>query len=155
MVIKPHRTKHLMTVGFAMAVIAIISMVFSIATSAELLTQKTITRTVIQTKEVVWTTDQERIQLFIDELLNSKSAACFRAILKKETHGYNPKAVNPASGASGIGQLLDSTYRNLGLQKTNDPLAQVVATLAYVARHYGGTNSTCAAWAYWKRNSSY
>lgn len=154
MVIKPHRTKHLMTVGFVMAVIAIISMVFSIATSAELLTQKVVTKTVIQTKEVVWTTDQERIQLFIDELLNSKSAACFRQILQHESH-TNPNAVNSSSGAAGVGQLLSSTYRNLGLRHSSDPLAQTVAALAYIARHYGGTNSTCAAWAYWKKNSSY
>ena len=153
--IKPHRTKHLMTVGFAMAVIAIISMIFSIATSAELLSQKIVTKTVIQTKEAVWTTDAERIQLFIDELLTSESAKCFRSILQNETHGYNPKAVNPTSGASGLGQLLDSTYRNLGLKKTSDPLAQVVATLAYLSRHYGGTNSTCTAWRYWQKNSSY
>lgn len=154
MVIKPHRTKHLMTVGFAMAVIAIISMVFSIATSAELLNQKVVTHTVIQTKEVVWTTDQERIQLFIDELLNSKSAKCFRAILQRESH-TNPKAVNYSSGAKGMGQLLDSTYRNLGLRHSTDPLAQVVASLAYIARHYGGTDSTCNAWHYWQKNSSY
>ncbi len=155
MVIKPHRTKHLMTVGFTMAVIAIISMVFSIATNVELRTQKVVTRTVIQTKEVVWTTDQERIQLFIDELLTSKSAACFREILKRETNGYNPNAVNSDTGASGIGQLLDETYRTIGLKKTGDPLAQVVASLAHIARRFGGSNSVCNAWHYWQLHNSY
>lgn len=153
-IIQPHRTSHLMRVGFAMCVFALISFVFSIGTSVTLISQKKITRTVIEYKQVVWTTDEERIQLFIDELLNSKSASCFRQILAHESH-TNPKAVNYSSGAKGMGQLLDSTYRNLGLRHSQDPLAQVVATLAYLARHYGGTDSACNAWAYWKKNSSY
>lgn len=153
MVIKPHRTKHLMTVGFSMAVIAIISMVFSIATNAELLTQKVVKQTVIQTKEVVWTTDAERVNLFIDELLTSKSAKCFRAILTRESH-MNPKAVNYASGAKGMGQLLDSTYRNLGMRHSTDPLAQVVAALSYIGRKYG-SGGPCSAWQFWRENGWY
>ena len=110
--------------------------------------------TTIVEKQYITVTDQERIDLFINELLTPKSAKCFRAILNHESH-MNPLAKNPYSSASGVGQLLNSTYKNLGLRKTNDALAQVVATLSYISRHYGGVNSTCTAWHFWQKNFNY
>ena len=111
-------------------------------------------QTTIVEKQYITVTDQERIDLFINELLTLKSASCFRAILNHESH-MNPLAKNPYSSASGVGQLLNSTYKNLGLRKTNDALAQVVATLSYISRHYGGVNSTCSAWRYWQHHNNY
>ena len=111
-------------------------------------------QTVIIEKRYITVTDHERINLFINELLTPKSAKCFRAILNHESH-MNPYAQNPNSSASGVGQLLSSTYRNLGMRKTNDPLGQVVASLSYISRHYGGANSTCTAWHYWQKNLNY
>ena len=111
-------------------------------------------QTVIVEKQYITVTDHERINLFISELLTPKSAKCFRAIINAESH-FNPNAQNPYSSASGVGQLLDSTYKTLGLRKTNDPLGQVVASLSYVSRHYGGANSTCTAWHYWQKNFNY
>ena len=111
-------------------------------------------QTTIVEKQYIAVTDSERIQLFINELLTPKSAECFRAILNHESH-MNPLAKNPYSSASGVGQLLNSTYQNLGMRKTNDPLGQVVATLSYISRHYGGVNSTCTAWHFWQKNFNY
>ena len=110
--------------------------------------------TTIVEKQYITVTDSERINLFINELLTPKSAKCFRAILNHESH-MNPLAKNPYSSASGVGQLLNSTYQNLGMRKTNDPLGQVVATLSYISRHYGGVNSTCTAWHFWQKNFNY
>ena len=109
---------------------------------------------IIVEKQYILATDSQRINLFISELLTPKSAACFRAILNHESH-MNPFAKNPFSTASGVSQLLDSTYQNLGMKKTTDGLAQVVATLSYISRRYGGRSSTCNAWHYWQKHFNY
>lgn len=109
--------------------------------------------TVVQVKEVIVLTDKQRINLLIDELLEPKSARCFRQILIHESH-INPKAKNPHSSAKGVGQLLASTYRNLGLKHSNDGMAQTVASLAYIGRKYG-SSGPCGAWKHWKQNKWY
>ena len=101
-------------------------------------------QTTIVEKQYITVTDSQRIQLFVNELLTPKSASCFRKVLTKESH-FNAFAKNPFSSASGVGQLLNSTYQNLGLRKTNDYLAQVVATLSYIGERYGSAG-TCGAW---------
>lgn len=110
--------------------------------------------TTIVEKQYITATDSERIQLFINELLTPKSASCFRKILNAESH-FNPNAKNPFSSASGVGQLLDSTYKTLGLRKTVDPLGQVVASLAHISRRFGGANSVCNAWQSERTQHSY
>lgn len=115
--------------------------------------QNTVTKIVVQ-KQVVLANEKQIANLFINQLLTPKSAACFRAILMKESN-MRPAAVNKQSGAKGVSQLLDSTYRNLGLRHSADPLAQSVAALAYISRHFGGANSTCNAWKVWQKKSSY
>ena len=124
--------------GFFLAAVAITSILFSVLASSK--TQATIR--VITVKQAIVMSEQQRIDLFISELLEPKSAACFRNILMAESH-MNSKAVNPSSGAKGVGQLLDSTYRNIGLKHSPDGLAQTVASISYISRHYG---SMCAAW---------
>ena len=126
-------------------------MVFNITTLSALVAQGKVTHRVVQVKEVVLLTDPQRINLLIDELLTPKSARCFRQILKHESH-FNPKAKNPTSTAKGVGQLLDTTYANLGMKHSSDGMAQTVAALAYIGRHYGGKNATCSAWTHWQRN---
>ena len=111
-------------------------------------------QTVIIEKQYISVTDHERINLFINELLTPKSAKCFRAIINAESH-FNPNAQNPYSSASGVGQLLDSTYKILGLRKTSDPLGQVVASLAHISRRFGGANSVCNAWQSERTQHSY
>ena len=133
--------------------LVLISMTLSIFTMSLILTQKKVVHTVIQVQEVVLANDKQRIDLFIDQLMNKKSAACFKKILNAESH-FNPRAKNPHSSARGIGQLLESTYRNIGLVHSGDPLAQVVASIAYVSRHYG-SGGMCAAWNSERINHSY
>jgi len=108
----------------------------------------------IKVSEVMAMSDQARIELLIDQLLEPKSAACFRNILMKESR-MNPQAANKQSSAKGVGQLLDQTYTNLGMKHSTDGIAQTIAALAYISRHYGGANSTCQAWKYWQKHKTY
>ena len=106
---------------------------------------------VVTVNEAVTLTEQQRITLFINELLDAKSAQCLKNILMVESH-MNPKAKNPTSTARGVGQLLETTYKNIGLKHSADPLAQVIATIAYISRHFG---STCSAWSFHKKHNYY
>lgn len=85
--------------------------------------------------------------------LSKKQFRCFDWIMTRESH-WNPKAKNPTSSAEGIGQLLDSTHRNIAIERSKDPRAQVVAALAYIARRYG-PGGACSAKRHWKENNWY
>lgn len=69
------------------------------------------------------------------ELLTQPQYKCLDQLLTKESH-WNPKAKNPTSTASGIGQILNSTYKGLGMQKTDAGVTQLVATLSYIHRRW-------------------
>ena len=97
--------------------------------------------------------DQQKVQQFVHELMVKRQADCLLWIFTKESH-INPKAKNKHSSAKGVGQLLESTYRNIGLKHSADPLAQVVASIAYISRRYG-TGGACKAKAFWLKNSYY
>ena len=86
------------------------------------------------------------------ELLTAEQFRCFNAIMTKESHWRDHK--NPTSSAKGVGQLLDSTYRNLGMKRGKSTTSQTVAALAYIGRKYG-SGGPCAAWAFWKTHSYY
>ena len=87
------------------------------------------------------------------ELLTKKDYRCLTKLLGKES-AWNPKAKNPKSSAKGIGQLLDSTYRNLGMKHSQAGVPQLVATLAYIGRKYG-SGGVCAAWSHFQRKNWY
>lgn len=108
---------------------------------------------VVTVKTAVTMTEKERVTLFIDELMTKKQASCLKWLLAKES-GTNSKASNPKSTAKGMGQLLESTYRNIGLKHSADPMAQVVASIAYISRHYG-SGGACSAKAFWQKHSYY
>lgn len=97
--------------------------------------------------------DKQKVEKFVYELMEKRQANCLLWIFNKESH-INPKAKNRQSSARGIGQLLESTYRNIGLKHSADPLAQVVASIAYISRHYGA-DGACAAKSFWLKNSYY
>ena len=118
-------------------VLAIISLALSSIVFAVILGEKKVTREVVAIKEVAFTSEKQRIQLFLDELLTKESARCLKAIFQAESK-TNPKSANKHSSAKGVGQLLKGTYRNIGLKHSDDGLAQTVAAIAYVARRYGG-----------------
>ena len=87
------------------------------------------------------------------QLLTAKQFACLDFVLTKESH-WNPKAKNPKSSAKGIGQLLDQTYRNIGMRHSTDSRAQLIATLAYISRWYGSAGP-CGAKAHWLKKKWY
>lgn len=87
------------------------------------------------------------------ELLDAKSFRCFTRLIGKES-AWNPKAKNPVSTASGIGQLLDGTYKNIGMKPSEAAVPQLVATLAYIGRRYGSAGP-CGAWRHWQKHNWY
>ena len=86
------------------------------------------------------------------ELLTEEQFKCFNAIMTKESHWQDHK--NPTSSARGVGQLLDSTYRNLGMKRGKSTTSQTIAALAYIGRKYG-SGGPCSAWEFWKKHSYY
>jgi Transglycosylase SLT domain len=108
---------------------------------------------VIRVQDAIVLDDQTKVGLFVNELMNQRQASCLLWIFNKESH-INPNAKNPSSSARGVGQLLESTYRNIGLKHSADPLAQVVASIAYISRHYG-SDGACAAKSFWQKHSYY
>jgi hypothetical protein len=86
------------------------------------------------------------------ELLTTKQFKCFNALMSKESAWQDKK--NPTSTASGVGQLLDGTYRNLGMKRSKSTVAQTIASLAYIGRKYG-SKGPCGAWNHFKRNNFY
>ena len=107
---------------------------------------------VIEIKQAVIMSDEQKINLFIDEMMNKRQGNCLKRILMEESN-MRPNAKNKKSSAKGVGQLLESTYRNLGLKHSADPIAQVVAAIAYGGRHYGGSNAFCKAWAFHQKHN--
>jgi hypothetical protein len=89
---------------------------------------------------------------FARELLTKKQFSCFTKLVGKES-AWKSSAQNPTSSAKGIGQLLDSTYQNLGMKHSQVAVVQTIATLAYIGRKYGN-GGPCAAWAHWKKQKS-
>ena len=92
-------------------------------------------------------------KLVAKELLTPRQYKCFNQLLTKESH-WNSKAKNPTSSAIGVGQLLDSTYKNLGMKHSKTEVAQTVAALAYIGRKYGSAGP-CGAWEFWQKNYWY
>jgi hypothetical protein len=85
------------------------------------------------------------------ELLNEEQFLCFTKLVGKES-AWNHKAENPKSTASGIGQMLDSTYSSLGMRKSNAGVSQLVATLSYISRRHV---TPCGAWRHFQKNNWY
>jgi len=85
------------------------------------------------------------------ELLNKEQFLCFTKLVGKES-GWKANAQNPNSSASGLGQLLDSTYSRLGMKQSDSGVAQLVATLSYIHRRWV---TPCNAWSNWQKHKSY
>jgi len=85
------------------------------------------------------------------ELLNKNQYSCFTKLIGKES-AWKPKAQNPNSTASGIGQLLDGTYKRLGMKKSDAGVAQLVATLSYIHRRHV---TPCSAWNHFLKHGYY
>jgi len=87
------------------------------------------------------------------ELLTTKQFKCFTQLIGKES-AWNEKAQNPTSTAAGMGQLLEGTYRNLGMKHSLEAVPQMVAALAYIGRRYGAAGP-CGAWRHWQVKNWY
>jgi len=85
------------------------------------------------------------------DLLNAEQFLCLTKLIGKES-AWNPKAENPVSTASGIGQLLDSTASSLGMKKSDSAVSQLVATLSYISRRH---SHPCGAWAHFQKKGYY
>jgi hypothetical protein len=85
------------------------------------------------------------------ELLTKEQYSCLTKLVGKES-AWNPNAQNPTSTASGIGQMLNSTYAGLGMKKTKTGVSQLVATLAYISRRHV---TPCNAWEHFQNKGWY
>ena len=85
------------------------------------------------------------------DLLTKEQYSCFTKLIGKES-AWNPKAENPKSTASGIGQILDSTYSSLGKKKSNAGVSQLLATLSYISRRHV---HPCGAWRHFQEKGWY
>lgn len=102
-------------------------------------------------RTILWERDEAKVNAKL--LLTKKSYQCLNKLLSKES-AWNPLAKNPKSSAKGIGQLLDGTYKSIGMKHTHKADAQLIAVLAYVSRHYGSGGS-CAAWRHFQKHNWY
>ena len=85
------------------------------------------------------------------ELLTKEQYSCLTKLIGKES-AWVPSAKNPTSSASGIGQMLDSTYEGLGMKKQKAGVTQLVATLAYISRRHV---NPCNAWKHFQEKGWY
>jgi len=95
--------------------------------------------------------EQVEAKQLAKKLLTKKEFSCLTKLLGKES-AWKAEAKNPASSAKGIGQLLDATYRNLGMKHSEASVAQLVATLAYIHRRH---LTPCKAWEFFKQKNYY
>jgi hypothetical protein len=85
------------------------------------------------------------------DLLNPEQFVCLTKLVGRES-AWNPKAQNPTSTASGIGQMLNSTVSSLGMKKSDSAVSQLVATLSYISRRH---SHPCGAWKHFQKKGWY
>jgi hypothetical protein len=74
--------------------------------------------------------------------------SCLYELWQRESN-WRPSAKNKQSSAMGIPQLLNSTWKNIGLKPTWDGNRQVDAGLKYLEHRYGKKgNNICRAYAH-------
>lgn len=98
--------------------------------------------------------DKPKAEDIARQLLTAKSYRCWKRLALLETSTIDPFAKNSKSSAQGVGQLLTSTYRNLGMKHSHDEAAQTVAMLAYIGRKYG-SGGPCAAYKFHLKHGYY
>jgi hypothetical protein len=86
------------------------------------------------------------------ELLHTRDFRCFTKLMGKESAWQDKD--NPTSSASGVGQLLHGTYKNLGMKKGESRVSQTVAALSYISRKYG-SGGACKAWEHHRKHNWY
>lgn len=66
---------------------------------------------------------------------------------------WNPDAQNPESTAYGIAQFIDQTWKQTGIDKTDNAKKQIDAGLIYIEQRY--KESPCLAWEHSQRKGFY
>jgi hypothetical protein len=96
--------------------------------------------------------DEPHPKVLAKRLLTKKQFQCLDKLLIRESQ-WTVTSKNPKSSAKGIGQLLDATRRNLGMEpKKKDGTAQLVATLSYIHRRHV---NPCNAWRFFSEHRYY
>lgn len=96
--------------------------------------------------------DEPHPKVLAKRLLTKKQFQCLDKLLTAESR-WTVTSKNPKSSAKGIGQLLDATRRNLGMEpKKKDGTAQLVATLSYIHRRHV---NPCNAWRFFSEHRYY
>jgi hypothetical protein len=72
---------------------------------------------------------------------------CLYELWMRESN-WRPTAKNKNSTAMGIPQLLNSTWKNIGIKPTKDGFKQVEAGLKYLDHRYGKNGGICRAYAH-------
>lgn len=85
-------------------------------------------------------------------LFGARQYACIDHIITHES-GWNVYAVNPSSGAYGLGQSLPgSKMQSAGPDWRNSAATQLRWIKSYVNGRYG---SACGAWSFWQNHNFY
>ncbi len=96
--------------------------------------------------------DEPHPKVLAKRLLTKKQFQCLDKLLTAESR-WTVTSKNPKSSAKGIGQLLDATRRNLGMEpKKKDGTGQLVATLSYIHRRHV---NPCNAWRFFSQHRFY
>ena len=75
----------------------------------------------------------------------------FNNIIEHESK-WDCTSQNPNSTAYGCGQFLNSTWKDTGYSKTENPEIQIMATIQYIANRYKDPRK---AWQFWSINRFY
>lgn len=70
------------------------------------------------------------------------------ALVQTESN-FDPKAINPKSGAAGLGQFIPSTAKSRGLSNPLDPQSNIDATAAYIKDLHDKTGDWSSALSYY------
>lgn len=81
-------------------------------------------------------TNKEIVIFKTDEAFGKSEIEPMIILVNKES-GFNNLAQNPNSTAFGIGQFLNSTWKNVGCVKTTDPSIQTDCMIKYIKSRYG------------------
>jgi hypothetical protein len=86
------------------------------------------------------------------KLQREREWICLDKLWSQESQ-WNPYAQNPNSTAYGIAQFLDQTWKQTGINKTDDAKKQIDAGLIYIEQRY--KESPCLAWEHSQRKGYY
>jgi len=96
------------------------------------------TKAIAEPPEIVPTSINIKTYAFdvIFDIWGSSQWDSFDKLIERESH-WKSEAQNPKSTAYGIGQFLNSTWKDVGCVKTSDKYKQIDCTIKYIQDRYG------------------